>query len=63
MHLLQSTEVCDVIAKNQPDGHLAENVVEVGDEDDDEGEAAKDVEEAGHISGTRRAHQIPGMLR
>ena len=61
--MLQSTEVCDVIAKNKLDDHLAEYVVEVGDEDDDEGEAAKDVEEAGHISGTRRAHQIPGMLK
>ena len=48
---------------NQPDrGHLAKYVVEVGDEDDDEGEAAKDVEEAGHISGTGRTHQIPGTV-
>ena len=42
------------------DDHLAKYVVEVGDEDDDEGEAAKDMEEAGHISGTGGAHQIPG---
>ena len=49
------------ISLNQPDrGHLAKYVVEVGDEDDNEGEAAKDVEEAGHISGTGGAHQIPG---
>ena len=40
-------------------GHLAKYVVEVGDEDYEEGEAAKDVEEAGHISGTRWTHQIP----
>ena len=44
-----------VIDRNQAgeQGHLAEYVVEVGDEDDNEGEAAKDMEEAGHISGTR----------
>ena len=53
MHLLQSTEVSDIIDKNEADGHLAKYVVEVGDEDDNEGEAAKDVEEAGHISCTR----------
>ena len=54
-HSLQSTEVCDIIDRNQPgqQGYLAKYVVEVGDEDDDEGEAAKDVEEAGHISCTR----------
>ena len=54
-HLLQSTEVWDIIDRNQPaqQGHLAKYVVEVGDEDDNEGEAAKDVEEAGHISCTR----------
>ena len=41
------------------DDHLAKYVVEVGDEDDDEGETAKDVEETGHISGTGRTHQVP----
>ena len=39
--------------------HLAKDVIEVGDEDDDEGETAKDVEETGHISGTGRTHQVP----
>ena len=42
--------------------YLAKNVVEVSDEDDNEGEAAKHVEKARNISSTGRTYQIPEGL-
>ena len=59
---MPQTSSCDGIFYQPDAGHLAKNVVEVGDEDDNEGEAAKDMEEAANISGTWGAHQIPGKL-